>query len=398
MNRYTSLLAKKSLLALLVLSFLLSACNLPRGTPTLSEMDLISTQAAQTVAAQLTQISAPPATAAPGTPAGPTYQAPTVAPPIQTGVPTYAPPSPVPSSTQPVASQAPSTCDAAKFVKDISVPDNTQFDPGTPFTKTWRLRNTGTCTWSAGYSIFFTSGDKMGAPDSVPIPAPVYPGNSVDVSVSMTSPGSAGTYRGDWKLRNASGGVFGIGDQNKSFWVQIQVVSAQAAGLDLLAQAKSAVWGSGVGNNTPVPLAYGGADNDPNGTVKIVDSVKLEDGQISGKVLLTYPYRQDNGFIAGLYPQYRVGSTDRLKGRLGFITNPDGSCGSGNALFQVGYLESGVLKILQEWNKNCNGRQQVIDIDLSGLSGKTVQFVLAVRANGPATDDWAIWNSLRVQP
>ena len=38
-------------------------------------------------------------------------------------------------------------CDWAQFVSDVSVSDGTLMLPGTTFTKTWRLRNIGTCTW-----------------------------------------------------------------------------------------------------------------------------------------------------------------------------------------------------------------------------------------------------------
>ena len=53
-------------------------------------------------------------------------------------------------TTQPAA--ALSTCDMAQFVADVTVPDGTTYAPGAAFTKTWRLKNIGTCTWSTSYS------------------------------------------------------------------------------------------------------------------------------------------------------------------------------------------------------------------------------------------------------
>ena len=397
MSRYPKLPLNKSLFPLLGLAIILSACNLPRGTPTLSEMDLISTQAAETVAAQLTEISRPPATAGPGTPTSafgtpqPTFAAPTT-----TLLPTF-PPNQAPSNTPSSPTQAPSQCDEAKFGSDVTVPDNTTFAPGTSFTKTWRLRNVGSCTWSTAYAIVFSGGDKMGAPDILPMPATVLPGNAIDISIPMVAPSTSGTYRGEWKLRNANGQVFGLGDQNKPFWVQIKVGSSQPDTVDFLSQAKLATWTSGVGTNPGVIVPYNGADNDPNGTVKIVQGVKLEDGQTSGKILLTYPRREDNGYIAGLYPAYKVQPGNHLKARLAFIANSDGNCGAGNVTFFIGYLDNGAIKPLSEWNKTCDGQQKPIDIDLDDLVGNTVQFIVGVRANGPAVDDWAIWNSLRIE-
>jgi hypothetical protein len=107
---------------------------------------------------------------------------------------------------------------------DVTIPDNTVMQPGQSFTKTWRLQNTGTCTWTTAYSIAVFSGDPMGAPASVPMPKEVPPGQSVDISVDLTAPTTAATYRGNWKLRNASNAWFGIGPGGAAeFWVQIVV-------------------------------------------------------------------------------------------------------------------------------------------------------------------------------
>ncbi|HLO15367.1 MAG TPA: NBR1-Ig-like domain-containing protein, partial [Anaerolineales bacterium] len=43
-------------------------------------------------------------------------------------------------------------CDKAAFVADVSIPDGTLFSPGFQFTKVWRLKNVGTCTWTTSYS------------------------------------------------------------------------------------------------------------------------------------------------------------------------------------------------------------------------------------------------------
>ncbi|PIU90073.1 MAG: hypothetical protein COS63_04110, partial [Anaerolineae bacterium CG06_land_8_20_14_3_00_57_67] len=49
-------------------------------------------------------------------------------------------------------------CDWAQFVADITVPDGASFAPGAAFTKTWRLKNIGTCTWTTSYALVFVSG------------------------------------------------------------------------------------------------------------------------------------------------------------------------------------------------------------------------------------------------
>lgn len=87
---------------------------------------------------------------------------------------------------RPVAATA--ACDAAEFVADVTVPDGSTFAPGASFAKTWRFRNTGTCTWTTSYGIAFVSGTQMGAPAVVNMPTSVAPGGTVDVTVSMTAP------------------------------------------------------------------------------------------------------------------------------------------------------------------------------------------------------------------
>ena len=107
------------------------------------------------------------------------------------------------------------------FVSDVTIPDNTLMSPGESFAKTWRLSNCGNVAWGSGVTLQFSSGSQMGAPDSVPV-ASVAPGESVDISVDMVAPATAGTYRGEWYLQLADGTRLG-----GSVWAVI-VVGSQA--------------------------------------------------------------------------------------------------------------------------------------------------------------------------
>ena len=136
-------------------------------------------------------------------------------------------PTPVPTNTPvptPTATEIP--CDRAAFVSDVTVPDGTDYDPGEVFTKTWKLKNTGSCTWTSGYDLVFDHGDQMGAPAAIQLTAGTIGQNqNVDVSVQLTAPGSAGGYNGFYKLRNPDGLIFGIGaNGNVAFWVEIDVI------------------------------------------------------------------------------------------------------------------------------------------------------------------------------
>lgn len=113
-------------------------------------------------------------------------------------------PLPTPPSTAP----PPCAYDAA-FVADVTIPDDTVLPPGTPFTKTWRLRNNGTCNWVEGaVQLAFGGGERLGGPFTVPVP-PTRVGETVDLSLALTAPDSPGTYRGDWRLQTTAGDSLG---------------------------------------------------------------------------------------------------------------------------------------------------------------------------------------------
>jgi hypothetical protein len=122
-------------------------------------------------------------------------ESPTVAP---TGTP---PPTPTPSPTstpEPIA-DATNCRLGAKFVRDVTIPDNSEIGRGDAFTKTWRLRNSGTCAWTAAYRLTFIDGEQMGGVDAVSVPA-TDPGGSGDVSVGLVAPSVDGRHRGTWRM------------------------------------------------------------------------------------------------------------------------------------------------------------------------------------------------------
>jgi hypothetical protein len=114
------------------------------------------------------------------------------------------------------------TCtDDSEFVSDVTVPDGTLFDPGTVFRKIWRIRNSGTCSWDAGYRFAFLAGDRMSGPRSTPLGTldrlpqspPLFPmirpGEEIELSVTLIAPSEAGTYTGQWQLFAPDGRPFG---------------------------------------------------------------------------------------------------------------------------------------------------------------------------------------------
>jgi hypothetical protein len=121
---------------------------------------------------------------------------------------TVVPPDLTDTPLPPVTTDAGCTPDS-QYVADVTIPDGTVMSPGQAFVKTWRVRNSGTCDWGAGYTLVFVSGAQMGGPASVPLPA-VSAGGEAEVSVNQTAPSAYGTHRGTWRMRADDGTTFGV--------------------------------------------------------------------------------------------------------------------------------------------------------------------------------------------
>jgi peptidoglycan hydrolase-like protein with peptidoglycan-binding domain len=199
---------RKLTLVVPVLLILILACNMP-STVTISSGDALMTQVALTFTAL-----------AQSTPSSPS-QTPA---PTQTGAPP--PPTPSPTNTSVAV-----PCNLASFVADVTIPDDTNININASFSKTWRLRNVGSCSWTSGYMLVFDSGDAMDGPAQQQLTGgTVSPGQNLDVTVNLKAPGSPGTYRGNWKLREPGGSLFAL--STGPFWVQIHAVK-QVGGVDL---------------------------------------------------------------------------------------------------------------------------------------------------------------------
>jgi hypothetical protein len=293
------------------------------------------------------------------------------------------------TAVPPVSTVPPTTgCDRAYFISDVSVPDGTVFTPGQAFTKTWRLRNVGSCTWTTGYSLVFSTGDQMSGLSSINLPSAVAPRQTIDLSVNLTAPNTAGNYRGYWLLKNASGGVFGIGTQgNKPFWLSVGVSgslpSTSGNGYDFAAHACEAQWTSAAGT-------LGCPDTSlTKGTIQIVNNPRLENNTIDSRpALLTVPENVYNGYIQGIFPPFTVQSGDRFKS----LVNCEYLQKDCYAVFRLDYqIENGPIQNLWAFGERYEGLTYQADIDLSPLAGKNVKFILRVNANGSPTGDRAMW-------
>lgn len=118
--------------------------------------------------------------------------------------------------------------DAASFVSDVTIPDNTILAANTAITKTWRVKNTGSCTWDSHYIVWFVSGTAMSQQPGYRILTEgqsIPPGQTADVSVGITTPVENGTYQSYWGLRREEGALIPVegGANGNSFYMKFKV-------------------------------------------------------------------------------------------------------------------------------------------------------------------------------
>ena len=275
-------------------------------------------------------------------------------------------------------------CDAAAFVSDITYPDGSIVGRGNTFTKTWRIKNVGTCTWTTAYDLVFVSGEKLGAKNIIALPSSVGPGRSVDISMQLTAPSKDGHYRGYWKLRNASDIQFGFGATGEStIYVDVNVSGYTVTGYDFALNLCDAQWRNAK-DNLPCP----GAEGASGGFAYIMNAPKMEDGNVRGIGLLTHPQQVNNGIITGKYSAITIQTGDHFKALIGCL-NKANDC---DMIFKLEYqIGSDSLKPLGQWREIYEGEYYPIDIDLSFLNGQKVKFVLTILANGSSHEDYGLW-------
>lgn len=374
---------RRLLLVISAMGFLALACSLPtltRNRPGSADPEAqVKTAAVRTIDAMMTEVSSgQSATNTPGAPATSTPQAPTLAP--------TSTPQPTATTIVLPTLTATSICDLAGFVSDVSIPDGWTTTIGASFVKTWRLKNNGSCTWTPGYAIVFDSGSSYTGPASVNLDKTVPPGQTVDVSINLTAPGTPGSYKWNFKLRNAAGVIFGLGQNSATFFVDFKVIGITPVSgeYDFTANYCQAEW---TGNGTALPCT--GTDGDSKGFVLYRPRPILETGYVDDEpALLTNPPKVTDGVIRGKYPVRTVKSGDRFVTIIGCEHNAS-SC---NVRFQLDYqIDNGPIQTLAGWNEVYDQNFTRIDYDLSSLSGNNVRFILTVLANGASDGDRALW-------
>ncbi|MEL7625601.1 MAG: NBR1-Ig-like domain-containing protein [Anaerolineaceae bacterium] len=356
---------------------LLTACTSTQVSPTpVDQLDLIRTSAASTIQAMTTSIVATDLANQTMTSLAPSLETPTPQP-IET-TPSMLPVETREATNAPTAvTSEPSGCNLAGFV-DETIPDGSQFYPGTAFTKTWTLKNEGTCTWTTGYSVVFISGSAMGAPNNLSISdRAIAPGETVEISIPFTAPNEPGGYKAEFKMRTSEGVIFAFRNPDATFWAQIQV---RGDSINLSDSYCSATWTTPTGRlNCP------GQPGDSGGFIYSDNRPILEDGSQDNETALWLGlYNADDSYLEGSFPAMTIPANAHFTAILG--------CKRGNTACDVQFSlqyedSSGNRYKLAEWHEVHDLQFQKLDVDLGSLGGKQVKIVLVLQANGSPSGD-----------
>jgi hypothetical protein len=188
---------------LLMIALFTGACggSEAEGTPT-PGADAIMTAAVQTFSAGMTQTAlfAPTKTVTPTATITPMLFSPAT---LSNSTPfgTTSGVGGVPNAT--------ASCYRLSYVADVTIPDSTPINPGQTFTKTWKVRNSGSCAWDAGFKFAFTGGDNMQG-ITYTLPQSVPANTDINISIDMTAPtNKTGSLRSNWRMSTTSGQYFG---------------------------------------------------------------------------------------------------------------------------------------------------------------------------------------------
>jgi hypothetical protein len=216
------------------------------------DVSIIYTNAAETIAAQQQTLQAGIKTPTPQ-PTLPPLSTPLTllpAPTLQLQTPAVLPT--IKPATGGVTSGNAVGCDNAVYLSDVTIPDGTVIAAGQNFTKTWKVSNIGSCTWTATYQLTFVSGDSLGG-KSTAIGKTVKPGESAEISVVLTSTFTTGTITGTWRLANDKAQTFGDS-------LTVVIKNGSATGTVTPTPTKTPTGSvSGTSTPTPTPTTTGSA-------------------------------------------------------------------------------------------------------------------------------------------
>lgn len=108
----------------------------------------------------------------------------------------------------------------ARFLADLTIPDDTRIVAGQRFTKKWLVENNGRVAWDDNFRFVHSAGAPMTAQTVRPLP-PTAPGEQAVIEIEMEAPQTPGVHFSDWRFQDGAGNFFG-----DIIWTRIIVTAA----------------------------------------------------------------------------------------------------------------------------------------------------------------------------
>jgi hypothetical protein len=294
---------------------------------------------------------------------------------------------PIPTSNPPTPTQPSVPCDEAGFVSDGTIPNGTQLQPSSAFTKVWIVRNMGTCTWAEDYALVFSKGELMAGKSPVTLGRELAPGDTMEVSINLVAPATGGVYSSQWVLQNSTGETFGLAPVNQPLSLLISVGPHVTIALDFVDQACFATWSSATGE-----MKCPQTEDIVAGAVNPVESTVAETGtEFNLPALEVIPNEGPDGKVIGTYNLLQIQESDIFTTVIACSDNQP-EC---NLVFEL-LADPGDHQLipLGRWLETTDGALQKVVVDLSPYAGKTFRLILSVSStNGTAYDNKGLWIS-----
>jgi len=288
-------------------------------------------------------------------------------------------------------------CNLFEFVSHQNYEEDTEVPPGIQFLKTWRVLNSGTCTWNSSYSFEYSDGDDMGTEGGPLLEGEdvIEPGEIANISLMLTAPEEEGDYASYWVLNDAGGGWFGWGPGKRGLLeADIRVVEFESDfEVDFALDYCDAEWTAGGENSEGEEIVE--EIECPSSNVTLSTSPLTELGRDDDLTLVVLPYQARYGWIRGVYPEYTIQTGDEFEAIVGCM----GDMNLCSVEFRLYYIDDNDKDLLMgTWTETFDGTVTRIRIDLDFLVGDEVQFMLEMvamtenyhRANG-------FWLAPRIQ-
>jgi hypothetical protein len=275
-------------------------------------------------------------------------------------------------------------CYAAEFSGDLTIPNGQIIPPNTSFTKIWRIKNVGSCTWPKGSYMVPTSGNGW-VGDAAKYNNTVKPGKSVDYKVDlvspMISPGSFVAFKGNWLLRVDKNTK--LESRNRDpFLVSIHVTDITAGTIvwDFVNSYCSAKWEGTNDNDLDCPSSK---DN-KYGFVRRPSPATLEgpgSGLVVPAAIWSQPASSKKATITGTFSGMYIPPGTRLRASVGCLHDKK-EC---DVQMDLSYRVIGgdkvlINSILEEYDGVTH--TLVDNFDLSPFAGNYVSFIFEVKAIG----------------